>query len=137
MPLEIGQVFSLRCLLCNPPKQKLFVIASLDPLRCLIINSAPSPFQASSPRQLAALAPIMYSEHAGFLSHDSFVDCSGVSFEYKVEDIEHLVERDPNCFKGVLSSNAREKVGIALHENRLIPMRHLAALREFWKPPEV
>lgn len=135
MPLSIGQVLSLRCLLCNPPKQKLFVIALLDPLRLFLINSEPSPFQSSSPKQMAALAPILVAEHPKFLTHDSFVACTQISSEYSADQIVTAIARDPACYKGDLSTNARIAVARALADNRLIPTKYRNPLATAWPSP--
>src|SRR5690606_9607979 len=118
MQFATGQVFSLYCSLCTPQKQKLFVVALLDPFRCFLINSRPSPFQGSSPKQMACLAMILQCEHA-FLVKDSLVACTEISAEHSELSISNAIAASSSCYKGVLSANARTAVARALRDNRL------------------
>lgn len=134
MPIAVGQVFRLTCNTCTPPKLKYFVIAMVEPLRCFLINSRPTQFQASTPERLGSLAPILRAQHQ-FLGHDSYVACTDLFAEYTVEEIEAAVDADGSVFLGELSAEGRAAVARALSNNRMLPRRHLPALQAAWPDP--
>lgn len=130
--IELGDVFHLRCTLCNPPKPKFFVVAQVEPLRMFLINSKLTHFVASSPHRTAAHARIFAAEHVGFLKHDSYVACDAVSHEYSLEQLQQLMANDSSIHRGTLSIQARSAVAIALANCRTMARKYLNELRPFW-----
>lgn len=129
--IAVGDVFHLRCNLCNPPKNKFFVVALHDPLKMFLINSDATDFQKSSPAIMAAQARIFASEHT-FLEYDSLIGCDHLTHEYRLDQLRDLVLRNPTIRIGHLSDRAKEAVGQALKGNELIPRKYLRALGPCW-----
>lgn len=129
--IALGDVYYLRCTLCNPPKQKFFVVAQAAPiLRMFLINSDLSAYERSRPAIVAAKARILAAEHP-FLRHDSFVGCDYVSHEY-AQALPDILADYPGVYVGSLSKNARAAVAQALSMNSLLSRRHLADIRPLW-----
>lgn len=127
-----GDVFHLRCKLCNPPKNKFFVVALVDPLKLFLINSDATDFQKGVPAIMATQAQIFVSEHA-FLKYDSLISCDQVSHEYSRDQLQDLIMRDATIRLGHLSDRAKEAVGRALKGNEMLPRKYLNALALCWK----
>lgn len=128
----VGDVFFLRCLLCNPPKDKFFVVALADPLKLFLISSEMTEFQRTRPEHVAALATIEVAEH-DFLEHDSLIGCDWLSHEYDSDALERALGKDERYrLVGHLSDAARQSVATALHGNVHISGKWLKLLKERW-----
>jgi len=128
----VGDVFFLRCTLCNPPKNKFFVVALAAPLKFFLINSALTQYQQQRRDHVAAQARIFAAEHE-FLDHDSFVGCDWLSHEYDLDALISSVEASARYRKvGVLTDNARMSVAAALVGNVHISRKYLRPLIEQW-----
>ncbi|MFB9112111.1 hypothetical protein QSH39_014620 [Xanthomonas arboricola pv. corylina] len=132
-PVEVslGDVFFLRCTLCDPPKDKFFVAVQISPLRMVLINSRRTEFAESSPAHLRAQPQIFASEH-DFLSHDSIVSCDYISHEYSLEKLQAKLVNYPAIRRGKLHENAMRALGDALRENHLIRRKWVREFKEIW-----
>lgn len=131
--IELGDVFLLRCMLCNPPKPKFFVVAQAQPLRMLLINSEINAFVLGKPRSLALQIRLDQKDHAGFLDHDSYLACDHLSHEYSREHLLDLLGRNPSVRKGRLHDGVRAQVALALRDNHLIQAKFLRELAPLWE----
>jgi hypothetical protein len=129
--IHIGDVVLLRCTHCNPPKNKFFVVAHLEPLRMFLINSEITEFQRRSQEILATQVVIRAQEHA-FLEYDSVIGCDHLSHEYNLERLQEILIKEPQRILGALSRPARAAVKEALKGNELIPFKYLRGMRESW-----
>lgn len=120
MQLQVGQVYRLWCMFCQPQKSKYFVVARVTPRpRFFLINSTPTSFQASNANQMASMLNLSPTDHA-FLSHDCFLDCTVLVGGYTAQEVEDLHFAEPSIFLGVVSSEIRQSVrGIAATSNLL------------------
>ena len=130
--IEIGDVFLLRCTLCNPPKPKFFVAVQVRPLRMLLINSEINAFLLSKPRHLALHIPLQQCDHSAFLVHDSYLACDQLSHEYSYERLSELLEKDPSVRKGRVHDSVHSSIGAAFKGNHLIPVKYLRELIPLW-----
>lgn len=128
----VGDVIFLRCKNCNPPKDKFFVVALVEPLKLFLINSEMTAFQKASPDHVIAQAHVSVAEH-DFLEYDSLIGCDWLSHEYSDADLERALTTN-NRYKviGALSPRARQAVAAALQGNVHIPGRWLKQLKECW-----
>lgn len=128
----VGDVIFLRCKNCNPPKDKFFVVALVEPLKLFLINSEMTDFQKASPDHVIAQAHVLVAEHA-FLEYDSLVGCDWLSHEYSDEDLKRALASN-NRYRviGTLSPRARQAVAAALQGNVHIPGKWLKQLKEHW-----
>lgn len=131
-PIQVGDVFYLRCTLCNPPKPKFFVVAALDPLRMFLINSRLNEFQASVPEIAACMVLIRATEHVDFLTHDSYVGCNQLSHEYNFAKLSELLVNHPDTRVGALHPHAKEAVSRALAGNTQLSGKYLRHVRPHW-----
>jgi len=132
--IDLGDVFFLRCGLCNPPKSKFFVVVQVQPLRMLLINSDVTAFVQSRPRHLALHVPILQCDHPAFLTHDSFLACDHVSHEHSYEGLSALVARDPGIRKGRIHDSVRPAIATAFKGNHQVPGKYLRDLVPLWEP---
>lgn len=139
MSVSLGDVLHLRCNLCNPPKNKFFVVVLVDPLKTFLINSRLTDFQIASPAHQAAMARIRATQH-DFLDYDSVIACDHLSHEYDHETVERLLLEEPRRFVGQLHADARVAIAEALHHNKLLAGKYLKRLKEVWRqgpePPQ-
>jgi hypothetical protein len=134
MPISIGDVLYLHCGLCNPPKMKFFVVARTQPLWMFLINSNLTVFALSKPRYIDACPVLRRAEHAGFLTHDSYLGCDQrPSHEYNDEQIEKKLQSDPAVRVGRLSNIAIAEILASLKTNRLVPRKYLNELVPLWQ----
>jgi hypothetical protein len=131
----LGDVLYLRCKNCNPPKQKFFVVARVDPLWMFLINSERTGFAASRPYHVDATPSILSAEHPEFLDHDSFIGCDQVWFEYanEHEQLLGMLKSDGKILAGRLHANAMRAVLAALTTNKLIKRKYLNELIPIWQ----
>ncbi|WP_019304065.1 hypothetical protein [Xanthomonas oryzae] len=128
----VGEVYFLRCKLCNPPKDKFFVVAMLDPLKLFLINSEMTEFQQARPEFVVAQAPVLASQH-GFLTHDSYIGCDWLHHEYDGPELAKVVaQRGKYRLVGQLSAPARQAVANALVGNVHIKNKFLRVLQGLW-----
>ncbi|MBA0101252.1 hypothetical protein WH218_19660 [Stenotrophomonas indicatrix] len=132
MAAAVGDVFFLRCTLCNPPKDKFFVVALAEPLKLFLINSEMTEFQRARPDRAMAQAEIAAAEH-DFLEYDSIIGCDWLSHEYGQDTLERALANDKRyrCI-GRLSDAARRSVAAALRDNVHIPGKWLKLLKQHW-----
>ena len=130
--IELGDVFYLRCGLCDPPKPKFFVVAQVQPLRMLLINSEINAFVLSKPRHRALHVPLRQCDQE-LLKHDSYLACDQISHEYNYEQLLDQMNRDPGIRVGRLSQDVMASVAVAFKGNHHIPKKYLADLVPLWK----
>ncbi|MFT4197500.1 MAG: hypothetical protein QM601_06250 [Pseudoxanthomonas sp.] len=129
--IELGDVFYLRCTLCNPPKPKFFVVAQVTPLRMFLINSDLTDWAKGQQDHVVASPLIQQCQHS-FLTYDSYLSCTEVSHEYNLEQLQQKVSQDPSIKRGSLHADARKAVFQALKANVLIARKYLGPIRELW-----
>lgn len=133
LAVSIGDVVYLRCTLCNPPKPKYFIVAQVQPLRLLIINSQRTPFADARPRFVAA-TPVIFVDKNPFLDYDSVVSCdSHPSHEYSYEQLEKLLADNPTIKRGHLHIEAKRAIVGALIDNHLMPQKYVRELLPLWE----
>lgn len=125
MPI-VGEVYLLRCGTCLPPKQKLFVVALLTPLRCFLINSQLRAAETRSPQAQTMAVPILAASHP-FLTHDSYVSCSDLMGEYTDAN-----DFPAACYVGDLDQATRAMVLASFAQNSQLPTSRLALLTSAW-----
>ena len=131
--VSIGDVFFLRCTLCDPPKQKYFVVAQTHPLRLFIINSRRTDYAEVRPRIVAASPALLVAQNP-FLDHDSVVGCDcRPSHEYKLEQLEELLAKDPSIRRGHLHIEAKRAILEALTDNHVRPRKYVKELLPLWQ----
>lgn len=130
--IDVGDVFFLRCNLCNPPKPKFFVVAQVSPLRMFLINSKLTEWAKQRPEHINASPVITQKQHA-FLQYDSYLCCTAVSHEYSFDILIQMLSEDGSIKRGSLHKDARRLVYQALHDNRLIERKYLRPIRELWQ----
>lgn len=129
--VSLGDVFFLRCTLCNPPKNKFFVAVQISPLRMVLINSERTDFAEDSAAHVRAQPQIFSAEH-DFLSHDSILSCDHISHEYSLEKLQAKLLQEPTLRRGKLHQNAMNALGAALRDNHLLPRKYLKDLQAIW-----
>ncbi|MCR6624820.1 hypothetical protein MUU77_02745 [Pseudoxanthomonas sp. F37] len=97
-----------------------------------LINSALNEFQAGVPEIVACMALIRATDHAGFLTHDSYVACNQLSHEYSYEKLSGILSSDPGIRVGALHASARDSVSRALAGNSLLSGKYLRHVRPNW-----
>lgn len=129
--VALGNVFYLQCTLCTPPKPKFFTAVCCDPLMMVLINSHVNPFVLDRPKLLEAEVPIAASDH-DFLSHDSFVCCSQLSFEYSAEQLDRKLNLEPGVYRGSLCESAHIAVRDAIVSSHILPKKYRARIAAAW-----
>lgn len=131
--ITIGDVFFLRCKNCDPPKDKFFVIAQVDPLITFLINSNRTSF-AETREPYRKATPVIYAaQHVEFLQHDSVVGCDQLWFEYSHEELLRRIRNEPGVRVGRLHVGAVRAVCHALEGNLLLKKKHLNQLVPSWR----
>lgn len=135
--VSLGDVLYLHCSLCNPPKMKLFVVAQVEPLWMFIISSHLTDFAMARKSHRDASPQILASENPNFLTHDSYVGCNHISFEYSYDKIEAKLLAHPEVLLGHLHENAKAAVAAAIRANRIVERKYLRQLLPLWSQFEV
>lgn len=126
-----GDVFYLKCTLCNPPKMKYFVVAQATPLRMFIVNSVLNPFVQRNPDHLAAMALMRLAQHP-WMHHDSYIACDHLSHEYNHDGLVATLADQPSIRCGHLHADAKELIKDALRGNVLLARKYLKQIRPLW-----
>ncbi len=121
--INIGDVLYLRCGHCNPPKNKFFIIASLEPEPILLfINSRLNDFVNNNPNLKPCHVLIEQSEHT-FLQYDSWVNCCAPCFEFSLENIEQDMQYGgKHC--GMLSNLAIDNILIGIKNSPTLEQKN-------------
>lgn len=99
--LNPGSVIRTHSNHTKPPKEKRFIIAGVkgNSIGVVYINS-----ENSAPPKLQSFQKSIIRENReAYLDRDSFVDCSKI-YEYELEDLKRLVERNPEINLGIIST---------------------------------
>ncbi len=129
----LGDVFFLKCNLCDPPKQKYFVVAHVQPLRMFIINTRRTDYAEARAANVAASPDILVADNP-FLHHDSVVGCDcRPSHEYSYEKLEAMVAIDTSIYRGHLHISSRRAIVNALINNHLMPGKYLKEMLPEWQ----
>ena len=132
-----GDILLLRCGHCTPPKNKYFVVVSIDPDPILLfINSKLNDFVKNNSNLYPYHTSIKESEHA-FLKYDSWVDCCDPCIEFSFDGIEQDIKYGGE-YCGVLSNTAAKIIFEGVQKNpllkRKIKIKILHSLELFIKP---
>lgn len=132
--VKTGDILFLRCGHCTPPKNKYFVVVSIDPDPILFfINSKLNDFVRNNLNLYPYHTSIKVSEH-GFLKYDSWVDCCDPCIEFNFDGIEQDMKYGGE-FCGVLSNTAANCIFESVKANpllkRKIKTKVLDALKVF------
>ncbi len=131
--VAIGDVFYLKCNLCNPPKPKYFVVANVQPLRMFIINTHRTDYAEVRPRMVDASPEIHVADNP-FLDHDSVVGCDcRPSHEYSYEALAQMVANDGSIYRGHLHVNSKLAIVTALANNHLMPQKYIKEMLPLWR----
>lgn len=104
--IQSGSVFRLFVDGTNPPKFKILVILATcndgqnTLAGCLYVNTEINTNCLRTPELQALQLTLPCSDH-GFLTHDSFLDCSFL-LEIPVQQIEHFFQADGDVYLGEL-----------------------------------
>lgn len=122
--LRVGSVIYKFCSFTTPPKNKLMVVASLEPrLLILLINSEINPFYFQKGLDRFHV-PIPFADH-NFLTHDSYTNCIEAHSSFDCSEIkQEVVDNYANIFKGWLTDSCLESVYSAVKGNTLIRRGH-------------
>lgn len=129
--VAIGDVLFLKCTLCDPIKDKYFVVMQLDPLRMFLVNSECSAYVDRNPNTKALMIPLLLSEH-GFFHHDSFLACNHLSHEYTLEKVQRAIELDSTVARGRVHPRVYPAILGALRKNHLVARKYLRDLVPIW-----
>ncbi len=122
--LRAGTVFYLFCDFTTPPKEKYLLLACIRPAPLfLIINSEVPEFYLSRSHLRDRQVQVLAAEH-GFLSHDSFVDCTKTFAQFSLERLQDQVLSDIGRIKGEISPPARAAVIKAVLAARTIEVKY-------------
>jgi hypothetical protein len=132
MDLKIGQVFHLWCSACNPQKYKFFVLASINPGPWFfLINSEPTEFQKSRAHLLASMVELTEKD-VSFLSHDSWLDCTGLMGGHSAESLETMLESGAKEFLGRLDSDTRRHIRAVVSGSKVLTGNEKEHLLRVW-----
>ena len=107
----------LYCDFTDPPKDKFFLVASINPLVLLfIVNSNIRPFIANRPKLLESQV-LLKPQDYGFLDHDSYLACHEVINYFSLDDIIEELNKDLSRIKGSLTVATRDEIVKILNKN--------------------
>ena len=127
--LVAGTVIYLWCEFTKPAKEKYIVIACVEPLLLLIVNSSMRAFIQNTP-SLRKCQVRMDACDYGFLQHDSFLDRSEVIAGIKLEDIIGQLGDQTGRIKGVLERSTIQHIMDAVRTAKTISSAHKTAIEE-------
>jgi hypothetical protein len=114
--IQPGRVIDVFAAHITPPHRKYYVITCLEPLVLgFFINSEINQYVQKRPRLLAAQIPVLQTEH-GFLSYDSWLDCSDVH-TFTLAYLEREIRTNPAASLGHLSAIATEQMLAAVRDS--------------------
>lgn len=132
MSFQVGQVYHLWCRACNPPKWKLHVLASIEPIpRFFLINSEPSAFQVKRAHLMASILELS-GDSCGFLAHDSVLDCNELLGGYTAQELEDAANARPSAGRGRLDTSIRRAVRAIIANSRVLSQADKAMLLQLW-----
>lgn len=131
--VRIGDILFLRCGHCIPPKNKYFVVVSIEPSPILLfVNSKLNDYVKNNPSLYPYHTSIKQSEHT-FLKYDSWVNCCDPCIEFNLDNIEQDMKYGGKLC-GVLSNIATNSIFEGVKNNpllkRKIKARILKSLEE-------
>lgn len=94
--IKPGSILLIYCHFCDPPKPKFFVVAAVNPFPVgFFINSEPTRWQQQTKHLMDAQVKIARADYAGFLKHDSWIDCTEAIDQYEMAELVAAVAADP------------------------------------------
>lgn len=128
-----GHVLCLFCEFTVPPKEKYLAVVSAEPRPLLfVVNSSVGEFVRQRPDLLKCQVLLSAADY-GFLTHDSYLDCSNVIDCIDQNVIAHQVTRDIGRIKGDLNGATRARVVEVVRQAKTISPRHKAAIEDALK----
>lgn len=131
LSVQAGTVLHVWCAHCTPPKWKYHVVAYVEPLRYLLINTQAAAFQRSNAELLAHQVSLGKQDNS-FLRHDSVLDCSQVVGGPSMSELEDAFLKNPSVLMGRISSNGRRAVRSVVSKSELLSSREIAAILAIW-----
>ena len=114
--LTIGRVIRLFCKFTNPPKEKLLVVANIQPYPILfVINSEINAFIKARPQLLECQVQIEAADHS-FLNHHSYIDCAQATC-FTMLEIESQIVQDMSRIKDCLSNELVKEIIAAVERS--------------------
>lgn len=127
-----GEAYHLWCHVCAERKYKFFVVAyGDDRLRFFLINSNPAAFQRDNPELMSHQVPLLASQH-GFLTHDSFLDCSQILGGYTTADLATKFGEDRRVYLGQIAEAPRQQVRVVVEQSRVLTRRDKESVLACW-----
>lgn len=128
--IKPGAVLLVYCHFCTPPKKKFFVVAAVNPyVLGFLINSNPTRWQMDRPHIMCDQVQIEAATYAGFLDHDSVIDCSTAIEEYELEELIAAVAVDPaSRLLGNLTAEDQERVRNVVRDSVNIEMSNIKVI---------
>jgi hypothetical protein len=117
-----GRFIYLFCPFTTPPKNKYFLVASINPLVLLfIVNTSVNPFIQNNPKLLEAQLLLKQSDYS-FLNHDSYLDCHQIIDRFTLEEIKGILFDDLSRIKGFLGLVTRDEIVKILNKNMTLTL---------------
>ena len=106
--LPPGTVIYLEVRFRRGPRNKYLVVVEwASDVHCLIVNSEINPYYGHG--AFKDYYVLIDQKTHPFLKKDSYVDCNEVR-KLIVADVEHDIQMDQDCVKGVISDGLRERI---------------------------
>jgi len=117
-----GRFIYLFCPFTTPPKNKNFLVASINPLVLLfIVNTNVNLFIMKNPKLLEAQVLLKQSDYS-FLDHDSYLDCHQIIDRFTLEEIKGILFDDFSRIKGFINQATRDTIVKILNKNMTLTL---------------
>ena len=118
-----GRFIYLFCPFTTPPKNKYFLVVSINPLVLLfIVNTTVNPFILNNPKLLEAQLLLKQSDYS-FLDHDSYLACHEIIDKFGLREIEEILFKDLSRIKGFLYRTTRDEIVKILNKNMTLTLK--------------
>jgi hypothetical protein len=118
-----GRFIYLFCPFTTPPKNKYFLVVSINPLVLLfIVNTSVNPFILNNPKLLEAQLLLKQSDYS-FLDHDSYLACHEIINQFTLEEIKKILFNDLSRIKGFISQANRDEIVKILNKNMTLTLK--------------
>ena len=120
--LKPGCFIYLFCDFTEPPKNKYFLVASINPLVLLfVVNSNVNTFIQNRPKLFEAQILLKQTDYS-FLDHDSFLACHEIISRFTLKEIKEIIFKDLSRIKGFLSQANRDEIVKILNKNMTLTL---------------
>lgn len=131
LSIQAGTVLHVWCSHCTPPKWKYHVVAYVDPLRYLLINTQSAAFQRANSLLMAHQVSLEKQDNP-FLRHDSVLDCSQVVGGPSLSELEDAYLKNPGVLMGRVGAKGRRAVRSVISKSELLSAKEISAILAIW-----